>query len=241
MPRFNDEWKVGPHGRLEKLDDGLLTVAGEIQMPLGNFPRRMTVVRLRGRRTAIWSAIPLAEPEMREIETLGDPTFLIVPGIAHRLDIKPWKLRYPKAKIVCAPGAVDAVEKVVKVDGTADILNDPAVRLGSVPGVAEKEASLLVRREGGTSLVINDILANVRHPHGIGAHIMARLLGFGVNRPQMPRVSKWLYVKDRGALAGAFRKWANEPGLARVIVSHGDVIVDKPQKVLERVAAELER
>ena len=139
MPKFNDEWKVAPHGRLERLDEGLLTVAGEIRMPLGNFPRRMTVVRLRGRRTAIWSAIPLAEPEMREIEALGDPTFLIVPGSAHRLDIKPWKHRYPKAKVVCAPGAVDAVEKVVKVDGTGDILNDPSVRMEIVPGVAEKE------------------------------------------------------------------------------------------------------
>jgi hypothetical protein len=38
MSRINDEWKVGPHGQLEKLDDGLLTVWGEIQMPLGRFP-----------------------------------------------------------------------------------------------------------------------------------------------------------------------------------------------------------
>ena len=116
----------------------------------------------------------------------------------------------------------------------------PPSRMESLPSVAGKEASQLVRREGGTTLVVNDILANVRHPHGIGAHIMARVLGFGVNRPQMPPVGKWLFVKDRKALAGAFRKWAKEPGLARVIVSHGDVIVDEPREVLERVAAELE-
>ena len=59
MSKVNEEWKVGPHGPLERLDDGLLTVAGEIRMPLGNFPRRMTVIALDGGRSAIWSAIPL--------------------------------------------------------------------------------------------------------------------------------------------------------------------------------------
>jgi hypothetical protein len=52
----------------------LLTVAGEIEMPLGNFPGRMTVIGLSDQRTAIWSVIPLAEPQMQEIETLGAPT-----------------------------------------------------------------------------------------------------------------------------------------------------------------------
>ena len=126
MSKVNEEWKVGPHGPLERLDDGLLTVAGEIRMPLGNFPRRMTVIALDGGRSAIWSAIPLREPEMREIEALGNPAFLIVPGIAHRLDIKAWKLRYPHANVVCAPGARKAVEEIVEVDATGDVLDDPS-------------------------------------------------------------------------------------------------------------------
>jgi hypothetical protein len=239
MPKFNNEWKVGPHGHLERLDEGLLTVEGEIRMPLGNFPRRMTVIGLTGRRTAIWSAIPLAEPQMREIEAIGEPSFLVVPGIGHRLDIKPWTLRYPKAKVVCTPGARDAVEKVVKVDATQDILGDSSVHMETVPGVAGKEAVLLVRREGGTKLVVNDILANVRHPHGVGAHIMARVLGFGVSHPRMPRIGKWVFVKDGKALAMAFREWANEPALQRIVVSHGDVIIEEPREVLERAAAAL--
>lgn len=240
MPKFNDEWKVGPHGQLEKLDEGLLTVEGEIRMPLGNFPRRMTVVGLTARRTAIWSVIPLAEPLMREIEALGDPSFLIVPGPGHRLDIRPWKARYPKAKVVCAPGARDSVQKAVKVDATSGIWGDPSVQLETVPGIEGKEVALLVRRESGTTLVVNDLLANVRHPHGIGAHIMARLFGFGVSHPQIPRVGKWMFVKDNKALATAFRRWADEPHLKRIVVSHGDVIANEPGQVLQRVAADLD-
>lgn len=64
MPKINTEWKVEPHGPLERLDDGLATVAGEIRMPLGRFPRRMTVVSLEGGRSAIWSAIPVDEQTM---------------------------------------------------------------------------------------------------------------------------------------------------------------------------------
>jgi hypothetical protein len=240
MSKFNEEWKVGPHGPVEQLDDGLLTVAGNIRMPIGNFPRRMTVVALSDRRAAIWSAMPLREPDMRQIEAMGDPAFLIVPGIAHRLDIKPWKQRYPQAKVVCTPGARDAVEQVLRVDATSDVLDDPSVHLEAVPGVGAKEAALLVRRDCRLTLVLNDILANVRHPPGIGAHIMARLFGFGVKCPKMPWLIKRMLLEDKAALAAAFRKWADDATLARVVVSHGDVIERSPGEVLRRVATDLQ-
>jgi hypothetical protein len=41
MPKFNEVWKVGPHGSLQELNTEVFTVAAEIKMPLGNFPRRM--------------------------------------------------------------------------------------------------------------------------------------------------------------------------------------------------------
>lgn len=240
MAKLNDAWTVGPHGPVARLDDGLLSVVGEIRMPLGNFPRRMTVAALASGRAAVWSPIPLREPEMREIESLGEIAFLIVPGIGHRLDIRPWKARYPAAKILCAPGAQNDVAEAVPVDATDDIMDDPAVSLHVVPGVGKKESALLVRRGGRLTLIVNDILANVRHPHGLGAHIMARLLGFGVKRPRMPRIGKRIFVEDAGLLAEAFRNWARDPELVRVIVSHGDVITDAPREALERAAADLD-
>lgn len=239
MARLNDSWKVGPHGPVETVDEGLVTVAGEIRMPLGNFPRRMTVVALSRGRSAIWSAIPLREPEMREVEALGAPAFLIVPGIGHRLDLPAWKQRYPDARILCPPGARKAVEEAAPVDATRDILDDPSVQFETVPGVGDKEAALIVRRGDRTTLIVNDILANVRHPHGLGARIMARLFGFGVNGPQVPSTIRRMFIEDAAALAAGMRRWAAEPGLARIVVSHGDVITDRPRETLERVAADL--
>jgi hypothetical protein len=240
MPKVNEEWIVRPHGPLEECGEAILAVTAEIVMPLGRFPRRMTVVGLGGGRTAIWSAIPLREPDMARIENLGEPSVLIVPGIGHKLDIKPWKQRYPKARVLCPAGAREAVEAILPVDATTDVLEDPSVSFETVPGVGGKEAALIVRREAGTTLVVNDILANVRHPHGMGAHIMARLLGFGVRQPEVPRTGRWMFVDDKAALAGAFRRWAQEPALTQIIVSHGEIIAAEPRAVLERVARSLD-
>lgn len=68
MAKLNEDWKVEPCGPLQQLDDGFLTVTAIIRMPIDNCPRRMTVVALSDRRAAIWSAMPLREPDMRRIE-----------------------------------------------------------------------------------------------------------------------------------------------------------------------------
>jgi hypothetical protein len=239
MPATLEKWEVQPHEALGQIADGILTVAGEIRMPLGNFPRRMTVVRLSGGRTAIWSAIALDEPEMKRIEALGEPSFLIVPGDHHRLDARIWKLRYPAIQVIAPPGAKEAIEEAVAVDATSDVLRDPQVKLIIVPGTGGHEAALEVRRAEGLTLVLNDVLANVAHPHGLGAHVMARLFGFGVHHPQVPRPVKH-GMESKPALAAQFDLWASDPDLKRIIVSHGDVIEDDPAEALRTLADALD-
>jgi len=239
MEKILTQWKVQSHGELVELEPGLLTVEGEIHMPLGNFPRRMTVVALASGGTAIWSPIALREEDMRRIEVLGAPEWLVVPGVAHRLDARIWKDRYPNAKVLCAPGAREKVEEAVPVDATSDPFGDPDVLFQVVPGAKDREAALLVRRSGCLTLVVNDLIANVRHPHGVGAHVMARIFGFGVKQPRMPRVGKQLFLDDASALAHRFREWAAMEGLARIIPSHGEVI-DEAVPTLLRVAEDID-
>jgi hypothetical protein len=241
MTRFLTDWQVQPHGELVEIDRGVLTVEGRIRLPLGWFPRRMTVAALAGGGTAIWSAIALPEPEMQRIERLGPPRWLVVPGAAHRLDAFIWCRRYPDLKVLCSPGASTAVAAVVPVDATSDPFADPEVRFATVPGVGEHESALLVRRGGRLTLVLNDILANVRHRHGLGARIMARLMGFGTGRPCLPWLGRRIFVKDAAALAAALRGWADDPALARIVPSHGAIFADDPAAALRRAADDLER
>ncbi len=238
MPKFNKEWKVLPHGRVKAVDDRIVTVEGDISMPLGKFPRRMTVVGLSRNRSAVFSAMALKEPAMRRIEEVGKPSFLIVPNGHHRIDARPWKQRYPKLKVLCPRGAKESVSEAVPVDSTDDILGDKDVQFVVVEGTDDGEAALVVRRKTGTTLIANDVIANVRHPHGLGGKIIARLAGFGVKRPQVPRVVKRVMVEDKRKLAKQLRQWSEIPGLRRIIPSHGDMI-EQPAPALQRMAEEL--
>ena len=110
-----------------------------------------------------------------------------------------------------------------------------------VPGTGGHEGALIVRRPGGVKIVCNDVIGNVAHPHGLGAKIMGRLMGFGVSEPQVPRMIKHRVIDDPAALAGQFRAWAAEPDLARIIVSHGDVIEENARDVLLALAEALHR
>jgi hypothetical protein len=239
MPKALESWTVFPHGPVEQIDDGILSVAGDIPMPLGNFPRRMTAVRLSGGRSAIFSAIALPDEELARIEGLGKPAVLFVPNQAHRLDAKIWKQCYPDMRVIAPPGARDAVEEVVPVDSTSDDLDDDEVHFRVVPGTDGAESALTVHRKSGMTLICNDIIGHVRHPHGVGAHIMARLFGFGVSEPRVPRTVR-RHIKEPAALAQQLHEWARIPDLKRIIVSHGEPITDHPARTLDRLATELE-
>jgi hypothetical protein len=199
----------------------------------------MTVIRLAGGRTVIWSAIALDEPSMARIEAMGRPAVMIVPNPGHRLDSKIWKQRYPDIQVLAPPGGKEGIEEAVPVDATHDILGDPDASFIVVAGTEDMESALQVKRASGTTLIANDIIGHVTHPHGIGANIMARAFNYGVHEPAIPSTVK-RFIKDPAALARQMRRWADIPDLKRIIVSHGDPITDDPAGHLRRLAEKLE-
>ena len=239
MPQPLAAWKVLPHGKLVEVDDNLLTVVGRLQMPLAEIPRRMTVVRLEDGRLVIYSAISLDEIEMAALEDYGDPAFLVVPGDHHRLDARAWKTRYPGLVVVAPAGARAAVEEAVHVDTTAPSFDDPDVQWLAVPGTQEHEAALVVRTRGGTTIVLNDLVANIRNATGFSGWLL-KVMGFAGDEPHIPAVRKLAMVKDAEALRRQLLDWAEIADLRRILVSHGDPIDDVPAAVLRDLAAELE-
>jgi hypothetical protein len=238
MPKPFKRWKVLPHGKLTAIGNDILTVTGDIPMPLGKFKRRMTVVRLEDSRLVIFSAIALDEAEMHGLENYGTPAFLIVPNDKHRLDTKIWKDRYPAMQVIAPAGARENIEQVVAVDATHVDFGDPNVTLVTVPGTAEREFALEVRRAGGTTLVVNDIIGNIHDVSGIGGW-MLRMMGFAGKEPHVPLSVKFALVKDKAAVATQLRQWAELPELKRVLVSHGAPIEDDPRAALHKLARSL--
>jgi len=238
MTRPNEHWNVLPHGKLTPMDDGMLTVEGRIKMPLMDLPRRMTVVRLHDSRLVVWSAIALDDAAMATFEAFGRPAFLVVPNDHHRLDAKAWKNRYPELKVIAPEGARGRIADVVAVDTTSPDFGDPGVTFVTVPGTRAHEAALVVRRERGTTLVLNDLVGNIRAASGIDGWLL-RLAGFAGDDAQIPRVVKMALVKDAADLRAQLLEWAELPGLRRIIVSHGDPIESEPQRTLRDLAASL--
>jgi hypothetical protein len=223
---------------LSRLDDNLLSVTGDLHMPVGDFPRRMTVVRLESGQLVIYSAIALDEAEMRALEDFGEPAFLIVPNDIHRMDAKIWKDRYPGLTVVAPAGVRKKVEAVVPVDRTTVDFADPRVQFLTVPGTEDHEAALLVKTWSGTTLVVNDLIWNLQDRPGFGGWVF-RVMGFTGSQPRIPTVVELHQIRDKHALRMQLEAWARIGDLNRIIVSHGAIVTRNPSGVLVHLAHEL--
>ena len=238
MTKPFQHWKVLPHGTLSEVDDNILTVTGELRMPLTNLPRRMTVVRLNDSRLVVFSAIALDEVEMQALENYGRPAFLIVPNDHHRLDAKVWKERYPSMQVIAPEGSRAKVEEVVHVDTTNPEFGDPNVQFVTVPGTRGHEAALLIRTSNGTTLVLNDLVGNIRHESGFGGWFL-RVMGFAGDEPHIPKPVKLMLIEDKHALHAQLLQWAEIESLKCILVSHGSPIEDRPSQALRDLASSL--
>jgi hypothetical protein len=238
VPKALQQWKVLPHGNLDKVDDKVMTVVGQIHMPLMDLPRRMTVVRLAGSRLVIFSAIALDEAQMSAIEAFGRPAYLLVPSDKHRLDAKIWKIRYPEIRVVAPSGSQAKIQQVVSVDTTDPRFDDPDVQFVTVAGTRNREAALIVKGSSGTTLVLNDVVGNIHDETGIGGWLLRRF-GFAGSNAQIPKVVKMVLINDTAALRAQLSEWAGIESLKRILVSHGAAIEDNPRQVLRDLAASL--
>jgi len=238
MSATMSEWRVQPHGPLVNVADNIITAEGEVHMPVGSIHRRMTIVRLRDGRLVVWSAVSLDENQMQSIERFGRPAFLIVPNPYHRMDARAWKERYPMMRVVAPEGARAKVTEVVPVDSTTATFEDPDVNFVTVPGTKGQEAALEIINPNGVTLVLNDIIANIRDAHGF-AGWMLKLMGFAGDEPHVPITIKMILIENKKALASQLLRWAGIPTLRRIIVSHGEIITDNPRGVLRGLAVKL--
>lgn len=238
MPKPFTEWTVLPHGKLTRLDDNLLSVTGELHMPVGDFPRRMTVVRLHDGRLVVFSAIALDDDEMRALEAFGTPSYLVVPNDIHRMDAKIWKDRYPEMRVVAPAGVRKQVEEIVAVDDTEPNFSDPQVQFVTVPGTQEREAALVVRTWSGTTLIVNDLIWNMADRPGLGGWLF-HVMGFTGKEPRIPAIVELREIKDKLALRSQLEQWAAIPSLNRIIVSHGNIVSRDAKSVLDRLAESL--
>jgi hypothetical protein len=231
-------WKVLPHGKLTRIDANLLTVVGELPTPLGQLPRRMTVVQLASGGLVIFSAVALDEDEMRQLEAQGAPEFMIVPNGYHRMDAKIWKDRYPTIRVAAPMGARRRVERTVRVDTSEPDFADPSVSFVTVAGTRQSEAALLVRTPTGTTLVLNDLVGNIRGESGFSGWLLRRM-GLAGDEPKIPLSVRTIIISEKSALRQQLLQWAAIESLNRIVMSHGAMIDADPHSALRHLAGTL--
>jgi hypothetical protein len=233
MAKVFETWTVLPHQPIAELQDNLWAVKGT--MPDPKVHRVMTVARLQDGRLVIHNAVALDEPQMKKIEAWGTPSFLVVPGGFHRQDAKIWKQRYPSIKVLCPAGAKKNVGAVVAPDGTYDDLpQDPGVRLVHFDGLKKGEGYLWARAQNGdVTLAVTDAICNMPKS---SLFSFTGLFMAPTGVPSVPRVIRMMLMNDKRAVKSQLGALADEAGLKRVILAHGEWL-EQPKAQLKEVAA----
>lgn len=237
VSRTND-WSVLPHGAIQRVSANLLRVEGSLATgpPI---KRVMTVAKRVDGSLVIHSAIALDESAMRELEAFGTMKYLIVPNQWHRLDAARYLERYPDMAVFCPRGSRKKVEEVVSVSGTYDEFpNDNRVRLEPLAGINDTEGVMIVDEQDGLTLVFNDVLFNMPHQSGLAGWILKKVT-CSSGGPRISRVVRITMIKDKSALRANLEQLADRPRLKRIIVSHHEMIVSEPARVLREVARTL--
>lgn len=221
-----------PYQPIQKVEENLWTVDGEIRIPGGIFPRKMTLVRLADRRLAIHSAIPLNEADMQEIERWGEPAFCIIPNQRHRLDAPAFKQRYPKLKVVCPTAVRRRVERVVRVEGGYELL--PRQMEWHTLALSGDEAAFTIHSDDRATLLFADALFNLAHLPGPLGWLL-KFIG-STGGPRVSPLMKMVVAADRRLLAAQYRELAAIPGLIRLIPGHGRNVEEQAPSVLRYVA-----
>jgi len=140
--------------------------------------------------------------------------------------------------VVAPIGARTEVEEIVPVDTTVPDFGDPDVQFVTVPGTRDQEAALVVHTASGTTLVLNDLVGNIRSAPDVGNWLL-RLAGFAGSHAQIPKVVRLAMVRDADALRDQLLQWAEHESPRRILVSHGDPIEANAPRTLRELARSL--
>lgn len=219
--KVSDAWTVLDHGPVERINERLWRVEGAL--PRMSLRRVMSVAKRENGGLVLHSAIALRPAELAELEAWGTPEVLVVPSAYHRLDAPAYKKRYPALRVYAPRAAIGKVRDVVSVDGSyQDYPADGAVELRALPGVADREGTMLVRHEGRLTVVLNDVVMNMDRKRDVLGFLFTTVLGSAPG-PRISRLVKLALVTDRGALRAELQRLARLPELENLIVAHEKV------------------
>lgn len=216
--------KLYPHGEFRSLAPNLWIVRGGMPMPIY---RNMVVYRLPDGRLILHSLIALDEAGVKRLETLGKPSFMLVPHGYDSMDV-PWYFqRYPQATFLTPDEERSRVEEcgVKMSDDPARVLPSFGIKLHKVVGLKFTEYVLEAPVDGGTAVICNGALANngAAAPGFFGWLMDMATMSGGKLTPG--RALRTFMVQDKAAFKGFLTTLPAIPNIKILTVTHGDPIV----------------
>ena len=236
MPKAPRPWIVTRHDPIDKLEDNLWAVLGDV--PGIPFTRRMFIIK-RSDGTLMFSgtAIPLEEDLLAEVKAFGRPSMLLVPHDQHMIDARAFAEKLG-LKVYGPKPCQAKMRERADIGGTLEAIPaDPNVRIEPVAGAKTGEPAIIVTSAGGrrVSLLVSDALQN-NPKSSVG--FLPRLMGFA-GGPKVVPVFKMMFLKDKKALKRQLEGWAELPGLERILPCHGDAVTTGASAALRKAAAAL--
>ncbi|MCF3652479.1 hypothetical protein [Synoicihabitans lomoniglobus] len=200
--------------------------------PLG---KRTTVMQLSDGGLVVHSAAPFSTADARALREIGEPRWLLECSRAHDTFAQRLRKLFPEATYVIPP----------KFPLTRDALAPASPWSGELP--AGWKGEIEVQRIGGIplldehavyhgpsrTLILSDLVFNLSIPDGERIPFFLRWVSGITSFPATSRLIRML-VRDRAALKASLESmlaWDFE----RVVVGHGEMIVEHPRVTLGRV------
>jgi hypothetical protein len=230
MAKTPRPWTVTRHDAIEKLDDNLWTVDGDVPgLPVR---RRMAIVKRASGELMFFNAVPLDDTALEEIRSWGRPSMLVVPHHQHMIDGHAFREKLG-LKLYGSRECADEIKKRAPLEGTLDaIAEDAHVKVHGSVGTKLGEPVLEVRSGGRVTLLFGDLIQNTPRE---SLSLPFRMLGFA-GGPKITPVFKLMFVKDRPRVKDQLVQWSELPGLQRLVPSHGSVVASDAAAALRRAA-----
>jgi hypothetical protein len=167
------------------------------------------------------------------VRALGAPAQLVVPNQFHALDAAAFVARL-QVTAYAPPVAVAALASLLTCRPIDQLPVDEGLRCFTVEGFKTKEVLLLV--DG--ALLVADLVTNAPHGKGLTGLLM-RVVGFTGPAPKLPKPVRRRVERDVAAVRALLESLAKQPGLKRIIPSHGDLIEQDAAQALKLVASTL--
>ena len=234
MPKPPRPWIVTRHDPIEKLEDNLWAVQGDV--PGIPFKRRMFIIkRADGTLMFYGMAIPLEDELLAEVKAWGRPSILVVTHDQHMIDARAFAEKLGLNVYGPKPCEGKMRQRAEITGMLEDVPPDPNVTITAVAGAKTGEPAVIVKSDGGrrVSLLVSDVLQN-NSKGSLG--LLPRIMGFG-GGPKVVPVFKMMFVKDKAALKRQLGEWADMPGLARLAPCHGDAVTSGVANAIKAAAA----